>query len=76
MIRSMGYVRDADVNKDMIPDMLQMEKFNKEFEIKLRELDLRKEELMENNKSEEADRQVEREKIAADLQKSKQKSAK
>ena len=31
---------------------------------------------MENNKSEEADRQVEREKIAADLQKSKQKSAK
>jgi len=76
MIRSMGYVRDADVNKDMIPDMLQMEKFNKEFEIKLRELDLRKEELMENNKSGEADRQVEREKIAADLQKSKQKSAK
>jgi hypothetical protein len=65
MIRAMGYMNDSDVNKDLIPDVLQMEKFNKEFQLKFEELRLRERELTENNKSEAADREVEREKIAA-----------
>lgn len=65
VIKSMGYNNDSDVNKDMVPDVLQMHKFTQDFEIKQRELDIREKELVENNKSEAADREVEREKIKA-----------
>lgn len=63
LIRAMGYLNDSDVDMNKVPDILEIEKFNKEYGLKSRELDIRERELVENNKSEAADRALEREKI-------------
>jgi hypothetical protein len=69
-IRAMGYLNDSDVNQNQIPDLLETSKFNADIQIKATDQDLkrqtlalREKELVENNESEERDRQVELEKI-------------
>jgi hypothetical protein len=78
MIKAMGFANNTDTDENKVPDMLEMAKFNAEFEnmsremgLKTRELTLREKELVENNISEERDRQVQREKIKADIEKEK-----
>lgn len=58
MIKGMGFAQDTDVNQNLIPDMLEISKFTHDASIKQQEMSLRERELVENNVSEERDRQI------------------
>lgn len=70
VIRAMSWADDTDINKDSIPDVIQLQKFGldvtkfqHDVSIKEREMTLRERELVENNQSEERDRFIELEKL-------------
>lgn len=76
MIKAMGFANIQDTDANQVPDVLELQKFNAdlalkntEVGLKSKELSLREKELNENNISEERDREVQREKIKADLEK-------
>lgn len=78
MIKAMGFANNTDTDENKVPDMLEIAKFNaelagldREMGFKSRELSIREKELVENNISEERDRQVQREKIKSDIEKEK-----
>jgi hypothetical protein len=58
MIKGMGFAQETDVNQNLIPDMLEISKFTHDASIKQQEMSLRERELVENNVSEERDRQI------------------
>lgn len=76
IIKAMGFANVQDTDQNKVPDMLEIAKFNqdilnfdREAGLKQQEMSIRERELVENNMSEEKDRQVQREKIKADLEK-------